>query len=183
MNVARGWTSTDPANACLDLVRKVLSSGRLQHLVAEHLLVPGEHGGATSRDLIVIVLATSSAALLNHDSSLLRRIRTVLIIATAELFLRGSTENILTLLDAILHGDELGRFLRGQLGGRSSSLTHLVLRVLVDDFLATGTLNLSLWCHFGVLEVTLVFGCWIIDLHRFGPLLLCHVRRPWKLCI
>ena len=74
MNVACGWSSSDAADPCLDLVRKVLSSGRLQHLVAEDLLVSGEHGGATSRDLIVIVLAASSAAFLNHDPSLLRRI-------------------------------------------------------------------------------------------------------------
>ena len=74
MNVACGWSSSDPANPCLDLVRKVLTCSRLQHLVAEDLLVPGKHGGATSRDLIVIVLATTSAALLNHDPSLLRRI-------------------------------------------------------------------------------------------------------------
>ena len=83
MNVACGWSSADPTNSCLYLVRKVLSSGRLQHLVAEYLLVPGEHGGTTSRDLIVIVLAASSAALLDHDPSLLRRIRTILVIASA----------------------------------------------------------------------------------------------------
>ena len=87
MNVARGWSSSDSTNSCLDLVRKVLSGGWLQHLVTEDLLVPGEHGGSTSSDLIVIVLAASSAALLNHDPGLLRRIRTILVITSPKLFL------------------------------------------------------------------------------------------------
>ena len=34
MNVACGWGSSNPTNPCLDLVRKVLSGGWLQHLVA-----------------------------------------------------------------------------------------------------------------------------------------------------
>ena len=74
MNVACRWSSSNSTNPCLDLVRKVLSCGRLQHLMAKDLLVSREHRGTTSRDLIVIVLTASSPALLNHDPSLLRRI-------------------------------------------------------------------------------------------------------------
>ena len=62
-------------------------------------------------------------------------------------------------------------------------MADLVLRMLIDDFLSAGTLDLSLWRHLGILEVTLVFRSRIIDLHRLRALLLCHVRRAWKLRI
>ena len=62
-------------------------------------------------------------------------------------------------------------------------MPNLVLRVLVDSFLPTCTFDLSLWCHFSILEVTLVFRSWIIDLHRLRPLFLRHIRRAGKLRI
>ena len=62
-------------------------------------------------------------------------------------------------------------------------MSALELRVLIDSLLPAGTLDLSLWRHFGILEVTLVFRSWIIDLHRLRPLFLRHVGRAWELRI
>ena len=148
--------------------------------MGENLLVSLRRHTASCH--LVIVVMGASSRLFQHASRLLRCVRPIRALATK--LLTRLCHIILTLLNAILHGDELGWLNRGKLGGGGSPLTHLDLRLLVHHLLTILCVSyLALGCCFRIIKVALVLWSRVVHLHRLWPLLLGDVGRTWELCV
>ena len=126
---------------------------------------------------------TTCTSFLNHTTRLLRCVRTIWRVA-AKLFRWLYHHIVLTLLNAILHGDKLRRLDRGEFRGWGCTLSYLHLWLLVHHLLTIRCISdLALWCSFCVIKVALILRRWIVHLHWFWSFLLCNIGWTWELCV